>query len=96
VSNAFPSRPSGRDAEEGSITRKPLCAQLDWRIDGVGYVALLDTAFFGAVDRRFGIRTPAKDITTHLADVRAPTSADEGLNSKAAFVASLNPVAMLR
>jgi hypothetical protein len=52
---------------------KKLFAQLDWPVDGEGYTALHDAAFFEAVDRRFGPQTSAEDVITYVADVRART-----------------------
>jgi len=52
---------------------KKLFGQLDWPVDGEGYTALHDAAFFEAVDRRFGSQTSAEDIIGYVADVRART-----------------------
>jgi hypothetical protein len=52
---------------------KELLAQLDWSVDAAGYTALLDAAFFEAVNRRFNGQTSAEDITAYVADVRART-----------------------
>lgn len=64
---------------------KELLALLDWSVDGAGYVALLDAAFFQAVNRRFNGQTSAADINAYVADVRARTDrAGETVDSDAA------------
>ncbi|HEY3956086.1 MAG TPA: hypothetical protein VGM53_22175 [Streptosporangiaceae bacterium] len=58
---------------------KHLFSQLDWSAEGPAYVALMDAAFFKAVDQRFGGgRSTTDDVINYVADVRArlDTAAD--------------------
>lgn len=58
---------------------KQLFSQLDWPTEGAAYVALMDAAFFKAVDQRFGGgRSTADDVVNYVADVRSrlDTAAD--------------------
>ncbi len=48
-----------------------LFAQFDRQADSVAYSALLNAAFFEAVDRRFGKDVKAPDIVEFVADVRS-------------------------
>jgi hypothetical protein len=48
-----------------------LLTQLDLKTGGRAYVALIDAAFFEAVERRFGNRSTTADIIEYVADVRA-------------------------
>jgi hypothetical protein len=48
-------------------------AELDWDTEGAGYVALLDGAFFEAIDRRLGTQATDEDIISFVADVRSRT-----------------------
>lgn len=52
---------------------KRLVSQLDWKTEGAGYAALLDGAFFEAIDRRLGTQATDEDIIGFVADVRART-----------------------
>lgn len=52
---------------------KNLLNQLDWKTDGPGYTALLDAAFFEAVDRRFNAKTTDEEIIAYVANVRSRT-----------------------
>jgi hypothetical protein len=47
-----------------------LLAQFDRAVDGAGYSALVNAAFFEAVDRRFKEGSPA-DVVEYVADVRS-------------------------
>jgi hypothetical protein len=48
-----------------------LLAQLDRRTEGAGYSALVNAAFFEAVDRRFGKESAPASIVEYVADVRS-------------------------
>jgi hypothetical protein len=50
---------------------KRLLRQLDWSTEGVPYAALVDAAFFKAVDRRFRQGTTTADIVEYVGDVRS-------------------------
>jgi hypothetical protein len=52
---------------------KRLVGQLDWNTEGAGYAALLDGAFFEAVDRRLGTQATDENIINFVADVRSRT-----------------------
>lgn len=52
---------------------KALFSRIDWEHNGAGYAALLDGAFFEAVDRRFNDSTTQEDIVAYVADVRSRT-----------------------
>jgi hypothetical protein len=48
-----------------------LLAQLDRRTEGAGYSALVNAAFFEAIDRRFGKDSAPASIVEYVADVRS-------------------------
>jgi hypothetical protein len=50
---------------------KRLFRQLDWQPEGLPYTALIDAAFFEAVDRRFANGGTAGDVIAYVADVRS-------------------------
>ena len=50
---------------------KQLFGQLDWNTEGVAYAALIDAAFFEAVDRRFSAGTTTADVIEYVGDVRS-------------------------
>ncbi|MGH3251806.1 MAG: hypothetical protein ACRDOI_37120, partial [Trebonia sp.] len=57
---------------EGNRPRyNELLAQLDRRADSLGYSALVTSAFFEAVDRRFSKRSTRSDIVGYVTDVRS-------------------------
>jgi hypothetical protein len=52
---------------------KRLVGQLEWKSEGAGYAALLDGAFFEAIDRRLGTQATDEDIISFVAGVRSRT-----------------------
>ena len=50
---------------------KGLFRQLDWDTEGTAYTALIDAAFFKAVDRRFRQGTTTADVIEYVGDVRS-------------------------
>jgi hypothetical protein len=50
---------------------KRLFRQLDWHTEGTAYTALVDAAFFKAVDRRFRQGTTTADVIEYVGDVRS-------------------------
>jgi len=50
---------------------KRLFAELDRQGDALGYSALVNAAFFEAVDRRFGKQNTRADVIEFVADVRS-------------------------
>ncbi|MGH3250572.1 MAG: hypothetical protein ACRDOI_30795 [Trebonia sp.] len=57
---------------EGNRPRyNELLAQLDRRADSLGYSALVTSAFFEAVDRRFSKQSTRSDVVGYVADVRS-------------------------
>jgi len=56
----------------GDITEnRRLLARFDRATDGAGYSALVNAAFFEAVDRRFGKGSAPADVAEYVADVRS-------------------------
>jgi hypothetical protein len=53
------------------IENRRLLAQFERQIDGAAYSALVNAAFFEAVDRRFGKEAPSARVIDYVADVRS-------------------------